>query len=39
VVPPSGSITYTIYATGGHDAWTRTYANPDVWRWLYSQSQ
>lgn len=28
---------FTLYATGGHDAWTRTYANEDVWTWLFAQ--
>jgi len=37
-VYPTGRTTYTLYASGGHDAWTRTYANPDVWTWLYAQS-
>lgn len=36
-VPPTGLITYTLYRSGGHDAWTRTYANDDMWAWLYSQ--
>jgi len=39
VGPPTGTYTYTLYATGGHDAWTRTYANPDVWAWLFGQSK
>jgi predicted peptidase len=38
-VPPTGLVTYTLYASGGHDAWTRTYANPDIWLWLYAQSK
>lgn len=38
-VYPTGVITYTMYASGGHDAWTRTYANKDVYNWLYSQSK
>jgi predicted peptidase len=37
VVPPNGSFTFTLYRTGGHDAWTRTYANDAVWDWLYAQ--
>jgi predicted peptidase len=37
VVSPNGSFTFTLYRTGGHDAWTRTYANDAVWDWLYSQ--
>ena len=32
-----GQFLYTIYPSGGHDAWTKTYANPLVWQWLFSQ--
>ena len=38
-VYPTGLVTYTLYASGGHDAWTRTYANESVWIWLYAQSK
>ena len=34
---PSGSINYTLYDYGGHDAWTRTYSNDTMWDWLYDQ--
>jgi predicted peptidase len=27
----------TIYPGVGHDSWTRTYANPEVWEWLFAQ--
>lgn len=30
-------ILYTEYPSGGHDAWTRTYANPEVYTWLLQQ--
>lgn len=30
-------VQYTEYPTGGHDAWTRTYANADVYTWLLKQ--
>lgn len=30
-------VLYTEYPTGGHDAWTRTYANADVYTWLLKQ--
>lgn len=29
----------TIYPTGGHDAWTRTYNDQAMWDWLLSQSK
>ena len=28
---------FTMYRDGGHDAWTRTYANPTMWDWLLAQ--
>lgn len=34
-----GSPKYTEYPKVGHDAWSPTYANPAVWRWLFSQAQ
>lgn len=39
VIPPGTGIGYTLYATGGHDAWTRTYASEAMWRWMYSQAR
>jgi len=27
----------TIYPGVGHDSWTQTYANPEVWAWLFAQ--
>ena len=32
-----GGPKYTIYISGGHDAWTITYENPEVWEWLFKQ--
>lgn len=29
-----GRVTLTIYPDATHDAWTRTYANPDLYEWL-----
>lgn len=29
-----GHIRYTRYEDAGHDAWTRTYANPELYDWL-----
>lgn len=31
-----GHIRYTRYEDAGHDAWTRTYANPALYEWLLS---
>ena len=28
---------YTVYPSGGHDAWTKTYANEALWTWLFMQ--
>jgi predicted peptidase len=39
VVSPTARITYTLFATGGHDAWTRAYANPELWSWMFAQSR
>jgi len=32
-----GSPAYTEYPGVGHDAWTATYANPEVLTWLFAQ--
>ena len=34
-----GEVTFTIYANTGHDAWTKTYANPQLYEWLLSKSR
>jgi predicted peptidase len=39
IVSPTGQVTYTLFASGGHDAWTRTYSNEAVWAWLFAQSK
>ena len=31
-----GHMRYTRYEDAGHDAWTRTYANPELYEWLLS---
>jgi predicted peptidase len=33
-----GSATLTIYPDAGHDAWTETYDNPELYEWLMRQS-
>ena len=30
-------VKLTVYPGVGHDAWTRTYADPAVWEWLFAQ--
>ncbi|MGH7492861.1 MAG: dienelactone hydrolase family protein [bacterium] len=34
-----GEIIFTIYPNTGHDAWTKTYANPRLYEWLLSKSK
>lgn len=29
-----GHVRFTLYTDAGHDAWTRTYENPELYRWL-----
>ncbi|OZC04528.1 hypothetical protein BSZ36_01170 [Rubricoccus marinus] len=31
-----GDVRFTVYPDAGHDAWTETYANPEVYAWLLS---
>ena len=33
-----GSVKFTIYPEAGHDAWTETYNNPEVYEWMLSQA-
>jgi predicted peptidase len=32
-----GKVRFTIYADAGHDSWTETYNNPDLYAWLLEQ--
>ena len=32
-------VLLTIYENAGHDAWSQTYANPDLYEWLFEQRQ
>lgn len=32
-------VQLTIYPGVGHDSWTQTYDNPDVWKWLFEQKR
>jgi predicted peptidase len=34
-----GSVKFTVYPEAGHDAWTQTYANPEVYEWLLQQKR
>ncbi len=31
-----GDVRFTVYPDAGHDSWTETYANPEVYAWLLS---
>jgi len=35
---PTDKLSFTLYKDGGHNAWTRTYNNDDVWNWMLAQS-
>ena len=35
----SDVVFYTEYPGVPHDCWTRTYQNPEVWNWLFSQKR
>jgi predicted peptidase len=32
-----GNVRFTVYPEVGHDAWTQTYTNPELYSWLLSQ--
>lgn len=34
-----GVFNFTLYATGGHNAWSKTFAKDALWDWLFSQSK
>ena len=33
------SVKLTVYPEAGHDSWTETYNNPEIWTWLLSQTK
>jgi predicted peptidase len=33
-----GNVSYTVYPDADHDSWTETYNNPELYRWMLSQS-
>jgi len=35
----SDNVFYREYPDCPHDCWTRTYRNPEVWKWLFSQKR
>jgi predicted peptidase len=37
ITAAGGHPKYTEYPGVGHDAWTKTYSNMEVWDWLFSQ--
>jgi predicted peptidase len=34
-----GSVKFTVYPDAGHDVWTRTYDDPELYRWLLQQKR
>jgi predicted peptidase len=34
-----GNVKFTVYPDAGHDSWTETYHNPDLYKWLLEQSK
>ncbi|MCL2647889.1 MAG: prolyl oligopeptidase family serine peptidase [Phycisphaerales bacterium] len=34
-----GNVKMTVYPGVGHNSWTQTYANPDVYKWLLEQKR
>ena len=34
-----GNVRFTVYPDAGHDSWTETYANPELYRWLLQQKR
>lgn len=34
-----GNVQFTVYPEADHDSWTETYANPEVWKWLFEQKR
>jgi predicted peptidase len=34
-----GNVKFTVYPEAGHDSWTETYANPELYEWLLLQKR
>jgi predicted peptidase len=32
-------VKFTLYPDAGHNSWTPTYKNPEVWDWLLKQKR
>ena len=32
-----GNVKFTVYPDAGHDSWTETYNNPELYEWLLEQ--
>ena len=39
ITKAGGNVKYTEYPGVGHDAWSKTYANPEMWDWLFAQKK
>lgn len=39
LIKHGGKVKFTIYPDAGHDSWTRTYENLDVFAWLMTQKR
>ncbi len=33
------NVKFTVYPEAGHDSWTATYDNPDLYKWLLEQKR
>ena len=34
-----GEVKFTVYPEAGHDAWTETYNNPELYEWFLTHSR
>mgnify|MGYP002020987877 FL=1 len=35
----AGNVRFTVYADAGHDSWTETYGNPELYEWFLSHTR
>ena len=35
----TSTLNLTVYPNGGHDSWSRAYANPAMWTWMFAQKK